>query len=79
MHAVLVEVVEEVRLLAFVNRRQHVLGVEEHPDDVRQLNGVAHFRVRVAVHLLDDHVHEERVLQTKMRSEARTDSWLQVV
>ncbi len=63
MHAVFVEVVQEIRFFRLVDRRQHVLGVEQHSDDVGQLNGVAHFRIGVAVHLLDDHVHQERILE----------------
>lgn len=76
MHAVLVEVVEEVCLFIRVARRHHVLGVEQHPDDVEHLNGVAHFRIGVVVHLFDDHVQEEILLKTKMRSEDRTCSKL---
>ena len=63
MQAVFVEVVEEVRLFRLVDGGQHVLGVQQHPDDVGQLNSVAHFRIGVAVHLLDDHVHQEGVLK----------------
>ncbi len=63
MHAVLVEVVEEVRLLRLVDGSQHVLGVQQHPDDVSQLDSVAHFRIGVAIHLLDDYAHQEGVLE----------------
>ena len=63
MHAVLVEIVQEIRLLRLVHRRQHVLRVQQHSDDVGQLNSVAHFRICVAVHLLDNYVHEERILK----------------
>ncbi len=55
----LVEVVEEVGLLRLVDGGEHVLGVEEVADDVHELDGTAHLRIRVAGHLLDDDVHEE--------------------
>ncbi len=65
MHVVFVEVVEEVRLLWLVDGRQHVLGVQQHPDDVGQLDSVAHFRIGVAIHLLDDYAHQEGILELK--------------
>ena len=63
MHAVLVEEVQEVSLLRLVHRGQHVLRVEQHPNDVGELAGIAQSRILVAVHLLDDHVHEEQILK----------------
>ena len=53
-----VEEVEKVGLLRLLGGCQHVLGVQESPDDPGQLDTVPHLGVVLARHLLDDHVHE---------------------
>ena len=42
MHAVFVEVVEEVCFLRLVNTGQHVLGIQKRPDDTLQLDSTPH-------------------------------------
>ena len=58
VHAVFVKVVEEVGLLRFVDAGEHVLRVEEGPNDAHELDGAAHLGVGVADHLLNYHVHQ---------------------
>ena len=42
MHAVFVEVVEEVSLLRLVDTGQHILGVQQGSDDAHKLHRRAH-------------------------------------
>ena len=42
MHTMFVEVIEEVSLLGLVHIGQHVLGVQQSPDDPHQLDGCSH-------------------------------------
>ena len=58
VHAVFVKVVEEVGLLRFVDAGEHVLRVEERPNDAHELDGAPHLGVGVADHLLNYHVHQ---------------------
>ena len=58
VHAVFVKVIEKVCLLRLVDAGEHVLRVEECAYDAHELDGAAHFGVRVADHLLDYHVHQ---------------------
>ena len=55
-----VEMVEEVSLLRLVDAGQHVLGVQERPDDAHQLDRGSH--VCIADHALDDNVHQQPVI-----------------
>ena len=42
MHTMFVEVIEEVSLLGLVHTGQHVLRVQQSPDDPHQLDGGSH-------------------------------------
>ena len=59
MHAVFVEKVEKVRFFRLVGRCQHIFRIQKRPDDSGQLNSVAHFRIVIAGHLLNDDVHQQ--------------------
>ena len=60
VHAMFVEMIEEISLLRLVEAGQHVLGVQQGADDAHQLHGGPH--VCVADHALDYNVHQQPVV-----------------
>lgn len=48
---------------AYISRRQHVLWVDERPEQPHQLDGASQLGVGVTNHLLDDHVDQQDILE----------------
>lgn len=64
MYAMLVEVVEEVRLFTLVDGGQHVFWVQQDAKHPHQLNCPTQLGVRVTDHLLNHHVQQQLLLHT---------------